>query len=393
MLLSFGFRPLFLCTVGSALIFVSWWLLAWYGIVPFPGQGMDPFKWHAHEMIFGMVGSAIGGFLLTAVSNWTRRPPVSGFPLALLVLFWLAARVVMGSDLGLSAIAIMAIDISYWLLLTILLAREVLGGRNFRNLRIVGILALFLGLNALFHLDAVLNSAIGSQALSIQGAMFLVCLLISVIGGRIIPAFTGNWLRLHHGSETAIPVSFNWFDGLAVGSIAVAGIAWLTFPNEHFPGVLALACGVLQLMRLSRWQGHRTFADPLVIILHVGYAWLGIGMLLLGASKHGLPVSAGLHALGVGAMSGLIVAVSSRAAMGHTNRQLAADRLLTSVFILINLAALARVAASLMQMNWLWVAGTLWLLAFILFGIKIGPMLVGPPESRESLPVNVPRKT
>ncbi|MBT7370262.1 MAG: NnrS family protein, partial [Gammaproteobacteria bacterium] len=134
-----------------------------------------------------------------------------------------------------------------------------------------------------------------------------------------------------------------------------------------------------QLWRLARWQGYRTFADPLVLVLHVCYSWLGVGLILMGVSQTwgGLSVSAGLHALGVGAMAGLIIAVSSRAAMGHTNRELASDWMLSSVFILINLSALARaIASELPQVVYL--AGFLWIAAFVVYGIRIAPMLLKP---------------
>jgi uncharacterized protein involved in response to NO len=141
---------------------------------------------------------------------------------------------------------------------------------------------------------------------------------------------------------------------------------------------------------MARWQGHRTWPDPLVIVLHVGYAWLGTGLILLGISILGgtlgvtVAASAGLHALGIGAMAGLILAVSSRAAMGHTNRPLKAGPVLSIVFLLINVAALARVLASIIGTDLLSLAAILWLMAFVLFGIRLAPILLGPVKSNHA---------
>lgn len=384
-LFSYGFRPLFLCTVISAVGLIGWWTAIWYGWVPGPTSTLPRLSWHGHEMLFGFVGSAIGGFLLTAVANWTRRPPVGGLRLAMLVSTWFAARIGLAWDASLSPATLMLIDASYWVLLTAFMAQEVLSARNYRNLKIVAILAAFLMLNLLFHLDAVLGYQLGSPDMSIRATIFLVCVLISVIGGRIIPAFTGNWLRQRFGPDATLPAAFNVFDGVVIAATVIAGVCYASVPASDVTGIILLLAGTLQLARLSRWQGHRTFADPLVIVLHVGYAWLGAGMLLLASGiLWGAPVpSAGLHALGVGAMAGLIVAVSSRAALGHTNRPLVAGYLLSTVFVLINLAAIGRVLASALDTSWLMTASLLWITAFLLFAFRIGPVLLGPPAGRE----------
>jgi uncharacterized protein involved in response to NO len=294
------------------------------------------------------------------------------------------ARLVLAYDLRLAPWLLMLIDASYWLLLTALMAREVISVRNFRNLKIVGILLVFSCMVLLFHLDEVLGIRLGSQALSIRATIFLVCIMISVIGGRIIPAFTGNWLRARFGPDNTLPKPFDRFDVTATVATVLAGTAFVIWPERAVTGALLVVAGLLQLGRVTRWQGHRTLCEPLVLVLHVGYAWLGFGILLLGTSQFGgiTSPSAGIHALGVGAMAGLIVAVSSRAAMGHTNRPLASDKLLSTAFLLINLAALARVVASSLNMSFLLAAGILWLLAFVAFAIKIGPILVGPPAGR-----------
>jgi len=379
-LFSYGFRPLFLCTVLAALAFIGWWIAILEGIVPPPNSVLNPIAWHSHEMMFGFAGSAIGGFLLTAVANWTKRPPVHGIQLATLVACWMLARVSLAYDFGLSPLILTLVDSSYFILLSLLMAREVVMARNFRNLGVIGILIVFTLLNITFHLDRWWDVPFDTQQRSIRAMLIVICILLSVIGGRIIPAFTGNWLRKNYGPEVPAPVSSNGFDTFVILMTVVLAISWMSLPMYWLTGCIAVATGMLHVMRQLRWQPGRTWKDPLVVVLHVGYAWIGIGFLLLGISilTSVMPTSAGIHSIGVGAIAGLILAVSSRAALGHTNRPLHAGALASAAFLLINLAALVRVGASALGLDLIVPAAALWLLAFILFSIRFAPILVGP---------------
>jgi uncharacterized protein involved in response to NO len=374
-LFSFGFRPLFLCMVLSALILIAWWIGFVAGYLPAPRSGSDLLSWHAHEMLFGFVGAAVGGFLLTAVANWTGRAPVQGLPLLALVTCWLAARVFAAVDMGLPTGLHIVVDISYWCLLSALMAREVIAARNYRNLKIAVILALFALLNLGYHFY---------PQHAIRATSLLVCILISVIGGRIIPAFTGNWLRHRHGPQQELPPAFNRFDLIVIIAMVVVAIGWTFYPAAAATGIAALVTGLLQLVRLVRWKGHLTWVEPLVLMLHVGYGWLGIGLLLMGVSiLTGIyPTSAGIHGLTIGAMAGLIIAVSSRAAFGHTDRPLVSGGLLSAAFVLINLAAIARIVAAF-ETGLLFVSGLLWLASFLLYAIRFVPILLGPKAGRE----------
>jgi len=346
------------------------------GWLPAPRSRFDLVSWHAHEMLFGFVGAAIGGFLLTAVANWTRRPPVHGVPLFILMLCWFAARIdTAGSFIESDVIAIL-IDASYFLLLTLLLGREIIIAKNYRNLKLVGILGLFATLNITFHFY---------PGEVIRASTILVCILISVIGGRIIPAFTGNWLRGRHGEQAPVPPSFNRFDVLVIMGMCAVALLWTLMPASPVTGGTLLLVGVLQLIRLMRWKGYLTLSDPIVIVLHVGYSWLGIGLLFLGSAilNSSIPVSVGLHALGIGSMAGLIMAVASRAALGHTNRPLVAGGLLSVSFVLINLTAVVRLLTAFSHPNLLWVAAALWLFAFIFFTIRFAPIFLGPVPGQE----------
>lgn len=379
-LFSYGFRPLFLCAVAIALIAIPWWTGVFAGYLPSPSLALPAVAWHAHEMLFGFVGAAIGGFLLTAVSNWTKRPPVQGWMLALLVGCWIAGRAVLAYGMDWSPLAVMLIDTSYWLLLTVLIGREVILSGNTRNLKIAGVLLMFTALAAFFHFQRVFNLNMDTGQMSLRAVLVLVCVMISIIGGRVIPAFTGNWLRLNFGPTVRTPVSFNHFDAAVIVLTAILAVAYSLRPVHFVTGCMFILTGVLHLVRQARWCPWQTWRNPLVLVLHTGYAWLGTGFLLLGAAiiTARLPTSSGIHGLGIGAMAGLILAVSSRAALGHTGRPLVASALLSIAFVLINLTAVARVVASMASNEWLLLAAALWVAAFSCFAIRFVPILVGP---------------
>lgn len=375
LLLSFAFRPLFLLVALQALLGIGLWSAWWSGLLALQWP-VNPVYWHAHEMISGFAGAAIGGFLLTAVANWTGRPPVRGWPLALLCLCWLAARLAAVTPF----VAAMA-GVLWWTLLLVLVGRELLLARNRRNYKILLVLALFMLTEGLYHLAAL--QGLGWQRQVVWSQMWLVLILINLIGGRIIPAFTRNWLlqrQAASGGESALPAAF----GLVDLAATVALLLFAAISLLPVPGWLVLATGVvaalLQAWRLSRWQGHRTLSDPLVWMLHVAYAWLPLGLLLLACGLAGLlPVSAGLHTLTAGTIAGMIVSVSSRAALGHTGRPLQSHPLLTASFVLLTLAAASRVLASLTGLPVLMQGATLlWLLAFAAFALRYAPILLRP---------------
>ncbi|MBV0932747.1 NnrS family protein [Marinobacterium weihaiense] len=371
-----GFRPLFVLATTQALLMLATWLLFWSGWLAPPATLVSTVVWHGHEMLFGFVGAAIGGFLLAAVANWTGRKPVAGAPLMLLAASWLLARAVafLGGDWpdGVNALG----AVSYWLLLAFLFGRELIKAGNRRNLKVLVILAGFALLILAYHLHWL-------PALEVLHlTLVLVLMLLTLIGGRITPAFTRNWLNRQEVRSTRMPAPFGLVDVAAAALTPVAGIIWVFWPAAMLTAVLLLLAGVAQLLRLWRWHGWQTRSEPLLLVLHIGYAWLGIGLLLLAGSSAGLwAMSAGLHALTVGAMGGMIMAVASRAALGHTGRELTAGPILTLAFVTLHLAALVRVLAALFpqgMMALIMVSGLLWLLAFALFAWRYLPILLGP---------------
>ncbi|GAA0681184.1 NnrS family protein [Marinobacterium maritimum] len=378
-ILSNGFRPMFALASLQALLALAGWLAFWNGWVNPPAGMLPPLLWHGHEMLFGFVGAAIGGFLLAAVANWTGRKPVSGASLVWLALAWLLARAValVGGAWAEPVNALAAV--SYWLVLAFLFGRELILAGNRRNLKVLVILGLFALLSLAFHLHWLPERDV------LHLVLVLVLMLLTLIGGRITPAFTRNWLNRQAIEGARMPAAFGPVDIAAAALTPLAGIVWVFWEQGAVTAVLLLLAGSAQLVRLIRWRGWQTRAEPLLLVLHIGYAWLGAGLLLLAGSSAGLwSSSAGLHALTVGAMGGMIMAVASRAALGHTGRELRAGPLLVLAFLVLHLAALVRVLAALWpaaMMNLIIASALFWLLAFALFAWRYLPILLGPSLS------------
>jgi len=371
-----GFRPFFLGAGVWAIVALAVWLAAFRGLVSIP-TAFDPVAWHVHEMIFGFVAAAIGGFLLTAVPNWTGRMPLRGAPLAGLFALWAIGRAAVFASGLLGAGVAAALDLSFLALLLGLVAREIVAARNWRNVPITIVLAVLLLANGLIHAGAAGHASTG--ALGQRLAIGVVVLLISIVGGRIIPSFTANWLKKR--GETRLPAGADALDRGALAVLAVALAAWVAAPESVAAGAGLIGAGVLAAIRLARWRGHRTGAEPLVWSLHVGFAWVPVGLLLTGSSlvTSGLPVTAGIHALTAGAMGAMTLAVMTRATLGHTGRALAADRWTAAIYLLVATAAVLRIAAALFTVAYLpllWAAGIAWIAAFALFIVRYGPLLV-----------------
>lgn len=384
-LLSYAFRPFFL--LGALFSILA--MLVWLGIlhaIPVRTPVGDPVLWHAHEMLFGFAGAAIAGFLLTAVATWTGRPPVSGGHLGMLVLAWVAGRLAMLGLPGLSPGVQAAADLSFPALLAVLVAREIVAGGSRRNYAVVGVVLLFGALDVAYHLGQA-GVWPGAQLPALTLVVHLLLVLITIIGGRIVPAFTGNWLRQR--GATSLPRSRRALEILIVPLAILAGFADGLGAPAPVTGTLALAAAALHGVRLAGWRSRATVGEPLVFILHVAYAWLPVGYLLLGMSAFGLPLtrSAALHALTMGAVGAMILAVATRVSLGHTGRTLAATPLTSVAYLLLNLAVLVRIASPLVPGSYLAlidVAAAGWLAAFGLFLAIYWPILTGPRQGASS---------
>ena len=344
-----------------------------------------PLIWHAHEMVFGFAAATVAGFLLTAIPNWTGRMPLQGGPLAALVLLWAAGRlgVLLSAEIGAPAAAVA--DLSFPAVFLMVIAREILAGKNWRNLPMLGALTLLLIGNLLLHLDA-LGVADTAQLGDRLGLVTLFA-LISLVGGRIIPSFTRNWLAKAR-PEVSPPVPEGRFDLTTLVVTGLALLTWAIAPDATETAWAMLVAGIAVALRLSRWRGLRTIREPLLLILHVGYGWLALGLLLLGIDglTEMLPATAALHALTVGAVGTMTLAVMTRASLGHTGRPLSAGPITQAIYALITIAAVLRILSPLAgdQIELaLWLAGAAWSGAFGLFAIFYGGALVRPRVREE----------
>ncbi|MFN3688582.1 NnrS family protein [Salinarimonas sp.] len=378
--LSLGLRPFFLAGALHAAfamaLFVPWYL----GMVA-PPSALPPLAWHAHELLFGYVPAIVAGFLLTAVPNWTGRAPLAGPPLAGLLALWLFGRLAILMGAGLPPVAIALASLAFPLALTAFVAHEILRAGNRRNLKIVGILVVLCAAKALFHAEL---AATGAAETAERIALAAIVLLVSIVAGRIVPAFTGNWMKA--ASRGPLPAPFGPLDRAAMilaGAALAAFAAIPTVPAIAAPaGALLLASGTIHLVRQLRWAPHRTLPEPLVTILHVGYLFVPAGFVLLGLDALlGLPGagSAGLHAWSVGAIGVTTLAVMTRASLGHTGRALCADGATVAIYAAIVAAAILRILAALDPAHaglLLPAAGLLWIGAFLGFASAYGRKLL-----------------
>lgn len=373
-----GFRPFFFGGASWAIVALVLWLATLAGAMTLP-SGFQPLAWHRHEMLFGFVGAVVSGFLLTAIPNWTGRLPIAGPPLAGLFGLWAIARiaVLFSAQVGMATAALL--DVGFYFLLAGLAAREVLAAKN-RNVPIVGLVLLFGTANALDHAAAA--GWLADDGLGWRSGLALVIMMISLIGGRIIPSFTRNWLA-KRGIKHGLPGQPSRFD-LGVIAVTAAGLlGWVAAPELLPVGGMLVVAGLLQAARLARWGGVRAAGDPLVFILHVGYAWVPVGLGLLGASILAEPVprSAAIHALTAGAMATMILAVMTRASLGHTGRELRASPQTVFLYGLVTLGALLRVTAPLGLIDYtlgMEISAVAWAGAFLIFLFVYGPILFGP---------------
>lgn len=377
----YPFRPFFLLTALYAIATVA----AWLGTVVFgwPVHGaLSPMHWHSHEMLFGMVPAAIAGFLLTAMCNWTGARPLAGAGLVALVLLWLAGRVVMWTSGWWPPVLIAVVDSAFLLAMTLYAGAVLARAGNSRNLRLVAVLGLLTLANVMSHLGYWWLDP--SWAWSGERlALFLIVLLVAIIGGRITPFFTANWLAFRGGDQTRVRIrpAVNILALLST-ALLIPLAAWPATPPAWLAGA-ALIAGLANGVRLLGWQGWRGWSEPLIWVLHLGYAWLVAGLLLMGVSHWlpGVPSTAWIHVIAVGAMGTMIIGVMTRVALGHTGRPLALPRGAAAMYVLMTAAVILRLAVAL---DWidrtygLMLSGAAWILTFALFLYWYTPILIRP---------------
>jgi uncharacterized protein involved in response to NO len=371
-----GFRPFFFGAAIWAVIAIAIWVAMLRTGITLPSR-FDSLTWHIHEMLFGFVMAAIAGFLLTAIPNWTKRLPISGAPLAALAGLWLAGRVACLLSALMPNWLAVGLDLAFPVALVAAAAREIVAGRNWRNLVILAPVTILGIANLLMHLEA--NGLSIATGLGWRLALVAVVALISLMGGRIIPSFSRNWLVKENATVLPAPAGFP--DKAALVTLIASLLGWVAFPDSRLIACFILFGAALNLWRLYRWRGISTAKEPLLLILHIGYGWVVIGATLLGLSvlTSSIPETAAIHALTVGAIATMILAVMSRATRGHTGRPLTADSSTRLIYGLITLGALARLWAAFSTdwtMSLLYTSAALWSAAFATFAIAYAPMLL-----------------
>ena len=375
-MLGAGFRPFFLAAALWSAIALALWICMLTGAIDLPSR-FDPLSWHIHEMLFGFVMAGVGGFLLTAIPNWTGRAPVAGVGLGLLVAAWALGRAVCLVSAWLPVWAAPVADLLFPLALELVVARELIAAGNRRNYPLLVPLVVLGTANLLMHLEA-LGMAV-PPGLGWRLGIATVLVLISVIGGRIIPAFTRNWLTAR--GATILPAQAGPIDRVALGTLHASLLLWSFLPEAAWVGALLLLGAAANLWRLVRWRGGTTAAEPLLIVLHLGYLWLVAGVALLGLSvlSPAVPAAAALHALTAGTFGTMLLAVMTRVTLGHTGRHLHADGATLAIYVLVTVSTVLRIAAawpSVATYDALVVAALCWIAAFGLFVVRYGPMLV-----------------
>ena len=391
-LLSYGFRPFFLAGAAWAALGMALWLPVWLGDIQFPTifAAMD---WHAHEMLFGFLAAIVAGFLLTAVANWTGRPPVRNALLSALIVVWIAGRVAVALSARLGGLLAAGIDLAFLALLAGVVAREIIAAGNWRNIVVVGLVLLLLAGNLAFHAAALAGEPADlARRLTVATAIGLILL----IGGRIIPAFTRNGLL--RAGPGRLPAAAGLVDRTSVGLAAVALAAWVGAPDSGPTAALLLAAAVGQAVRLARWAGERTLHEPLLAILHVGYAFVPVGFTLAGLAilrPESVPASAAIHAWTAGAVGVMTLAMMTRVALGHTGRSLTANTATRLAYALVLAAVGLRLLAAFdpaaVRLLLILSAAT-WIAAFVLYGVAYGPILARPRADARPRPMGGVKK-
>jgi uncharacterized protein involved in response to NO len=378
-LFGYGFRPFFLAAGIAATLLVPWWAASLVWAVPL-GTSWPAALWHGHEMLFGFIVAAIAGFLLTAVPSWTGARGITGWPLALLAVLWVLGRVGVSSAEYFSPPLAAGLDLAFLPALAAFMLPPLVRGRN-RNTALLAALTALWATNAAFYwgLDHG-NPDLARHALLV--GVDIVLLLVTVIGGRIIPAFTTAALK-QRGLASAVSVSPGMTPLAVIAMLALIGVDFWR-PEGVAAGIVALTAAAIQGMRLAQWGSWCTVRKPIVWVLHLAYLWLPVGLALKALALLGNFAFAAfyLHALTIGAAAMMIVAVMTRASLGHTGRPLSVSPPTVCAYSFLATAALVRVFGPLgSALSYTWViliAASLWTAAFVIFLFVYAPILLSP---------------
>ena len=373
---SLGFRPFYLLAAMLAALSVPLWALEYVGALPTPY--LRGSLWHAHEMVFGFTLAVVVGFLFTAGRNWTNQPTPSGLALQGLAALWLAGRVLVLTPWG--AVAAAA-NVAFPLAAAAGLGRALWAGRSRRNYFFVGLLVLLAGACALVH-AVQLGWIRANPTQGVQVGLDVMLVIVAVMGGRVIPMFTNAAIL------TARAQRRPWLERAAIAGVGVllAGDLALGAAGSALPeltAAIALAAAAVHALRWWLWQPWKTLGTPLVWVLHAGYAWIPVHLLLRAASEVGwIAPGPAVHALTVGAIGGLTIGMMTRTARGHTARPLRADGADVAAYVLVLAAGVVRVGLPLLlpaaQGVAVLASAAAWSAGFTLYAVRYGPWLCRP---------------
>ncbi|MEM8651035.1 MAG: NnrS family protein, partial [Pseudomonadota bacterium] len=383
-----GFRPFFLFAALWAVISMIVWIFILSNYLVLPSR-FDPVSWHAHEFLFGYLGAVIAGFLLTAVPNWTGRPPVKRIPLITLFTLWVAGRFAVAFSFHLPVSIVIAVDLSMPLLLIVLVARELIISRNFRNLAIVLINKVLVFGNLIFHLE-VNAGEYAASGLGQRIGLGAIIILISIIGGRIVPAFTRNWIIKQGGDK--LPPKSSGYDAFALVFMVMVLLCWVVLPISQISGYLLLSAAFVHFFRLARWKGYLATGEPLIWVMHVGYFFIPLGSLVLGLSVLNpdfVDAVIAQHLWMTGGISVMTLAVMTRATLGHTGRKLKADFATTFIFLAAILSVIFRFLTGFNTFDEYFLihaSGVLWISGFLTFAFVYGQKILAPSLDEQPCP-------
>ena len=372
-----GFRPFYAVAAIFAVVALVVWLRAFAG---FSGTGvyLHSVVWHSHEMLFGFSAAVIAGFLFTAVHNWTRLPTPTGIVLAGLTALWLAARVLI--FMGPAPIAAI-VDVAFLPAIAVAVALPIIRSKNVRNHKVLAVILALAVSHGVFHLASQGYFPADLSRTSLFASIDIVVILLAIVAGRVIPAFTKNAIPEANARHEP------WVEMVTFVGMILVALATLVSGSWALPSgmmaVLLIVVAAAHATRLGLWDPIRTIDNPLLWMMPVAYSWLAFAFLLRAfAALNIVPASAWVHAVTIGAISSFMLAMMMRSTLGHTGRQLVASRIDMTAFLLLQFAAIVRVVASITAGGsyryWIVISSFAWVLAFLLFALRYLPMLGRP---------------
>lgn len=375
-----GYRPFFPGAALFVVIALGLWICAFATGMEIPTE-FSGHDYHVHEMIFGYLGAIFAGFLLTALPNWTNRSPINGALLAFLFTLWLCGRIAIVTS-SLWPMAAAGVDAAFLIAVCLIAWKEVILGGSIRNIPVCLMITLVAAANIAFHLAQLGEADTGGI---IRAALGVITLLLSLVAGRVVPNFSTNWMK--NNNLEPLPAPFSRFDGAALLATFVTLVCWVALPEAELTGYLFLALCAIHAIRLFRWRGWQTTAEPLVLILHVGYLWLPIWFGLNGLailSPDVFSTSSAVHALTAGGVGTMTMAIMTRAILGHSGRRLSAGRATIAIYTLIVTGAFLRVFSEIIAIDYIFItaiSGILWAGGFVLFAFIYGPYCLAAQKS------------